>query len=449
MFFSNPQLASAWIGMILPALAALLVWPVYGLGKGLYDSRVGWWAAAWVPLLPALVTFVPQWNQLYPLLTTAAVLAFWHGLRSQKLALFFLSGVLMSISTFLSFTNLIVFGPLVVLLLTHIYHRYQSIGVLDLKQVILSLVVFGLGVGMLWGGYWLFTRVTPFDIWKAASTVHLKLERPYWPWLVLHLQDFFSFGGWILAGLFLIGLGIAFRRFLSGLDAGLALALGISLFVLDISGLSRGEVSRVWLPFLPLISVVAAATLREMEGLRSGFGLVTGTLALNLLVVGGFLRPLDPQMADPPLVPPTQPVSDVVPINARFDDLAYLEGYALTQTINEDGQLSVEIVLNWQALARSDQVYYVFVHLLTSDGVRVAQSDDIPARQGYPTTCWQVGQRLGDSHRMILPPDAPPGSYNMQVGLFLLDSGERLTVYREGKAEGSFVQVDNVLLLGR
>jgi hypothetical protein len=449
MFFNNPQLASAWAGMLLPGLAALLVWPVYELGKRVYGLRVGWWAAAWVPLLPALVVFVPQWNQFYPVLTTAAVLAFWEGIRGRRLALTFLAGVLMSVSTFLSFTNLIVFGPLGLLFLSQSYHRYRSEGGVDARHIVLDLGVFGLGAGILWLGYWLWTGVAPLDVWQAASAVHLELERPYWPWLVLHLQDFFSFGGWILAGLFLLGFFATCRRFREGLGDNLAFALGVSVILLDVSGLSRAEVSRVWLPYLPLMAVTAAAALDQIKKPGSAFGLVTAALALNLLAVGGFLRPIDPEMIDPPLIPPAEPASHAVPINARFGDLAYLEGYRLTQSINQDGQHALELVLNWRALARSDQVYYVFVHFFAPNGERVAQSDDIPAQQGYPTTCWRVGQRLGDSYLITLPPESPRGSYAMKVGLYLLDSGKRLTVYREGIAESDFVQVRNVLVIGQ
>jgi hypothetical protein len=275
------------------------------------------------------------------------------------------------------------------------------------------------------------------------------LERPYWPWLVLHLQDFFSFGGWILAGLFLLGFFATCRRFREGLGDNLAFALGVSVILLDVSGLSRAEVSRVWLPYLPLMAVTAAAALDQIKKPGSAFGLVTAALALNLLAVGGFLRPIDPEMIDPPLIPPAEPASHAVPINARFGDLAYLEGYRLTQSINQDGQHALELVLNWRALARSDQVYYVFVHFFAPNGERVAQSDDIPAQQGYPTTCWRVGQRLGDSYLITLPPESPRGSYAMKVGLYLLDSGKRLTVYREGIAESDFVQVRNVLVIGQ
>ena len=75
----------------------------------------------------------------------------------------------------------------------------------------------------------------------------------------------------------------------------------------------------------------------------------------------------------------------------------------------------------------------------------MTQSEDIAARQEYPTTCLQLGQRLGDPHLAVLPADAPPGDYNMQVGLYLLDTGERVTVLQEGVPASNFVQVDGMV----
>lgn len=46
---------------------------------------------------------------------------------------------------------------------------------------------------------------------------------------------------------------------------------------------------------------------------------------------------------------------------------------------------------------------------------------------------------------IVLPADAPPGDYSTQVGLSLLDTGERPTVLREGVPASNFVQVDDVV----
>jgi hypothetical protein len=57
-----------------------------------------------------------------------------------------------------------------------------------------------------------------------------------------------------------------------------------------------------------------------------------------------------------------------------------------------------------------------------------AQHDGVPVNQEYPTTGWQPGERVLDRHVMWLDPEAPPGQYALQVGVYDPGTGERLPV---------------------
>ena len=449
MKLSNPQLASAWLQMLVPPLAAgLWVLPIYWLGRLFCSQRALWWALAWVPLLPALVVFSPTWNQVYPLLTTLAVAAFWRALTRPSPAWAGLAGLLVSLSTFLSFANLIVFGPLGVLLLGYLYgHRCTGHG-LDLKRALLVLGVFGAATASCWLAYGAYSGVTPFDIWRVAGQFHFGLNHPYLAGLVRHPADFFSFGGWVLVGLALMGLASTLRatRRWDVTDGGkpvlLTWSFWLSLAVLTLSGMAQGETSRVWMPYLPILVLVAATALERVSYANATRGgLVTAALAVNLLIMAGTYRPEGWDLQDAPTEPPRPPLTDTQPVRARFGELAELEGYRLNTMPLEDGRWLVEIGLNWHALSQFDQVFYVFVHLLAADGTRLAQSDSIPAEQGYPTTCWRSGQRISDVHRLLVPAQAPPGPYRLLVGLYRMETGERLPVQREGVPPGDYVEL--------
>jgi hypothetical protein len=56
----------------------------------------------------------------------------------------------------------------------------------------------------------------------------------------------------------------------------------------------------------------------------------------------------------------------------------------------------------------------------------VAQADGPPLGGAYPTSFWQVGERLVDRHDMQLPAGLPAGEYELLVGMYLLETGERL-----------------------
>jgi hypothetical protein len=102
------------------------------------------------------------------------------------------------------------------------------------------------------------------------------------------------------------------------------------------------------------------------------------------------------------------------------------------------------ITLYWQALQPVAVDYTVFVHLLDAVGSPVAQADNQPQSGTYPTSWWSAGEVVADSHTM--PPgsikDLPPGSYAFRVGLYNLDTGERLLVTADGQ------EPDDHILLG-
>jgi hypothetical protein len=82
--------------------------------------------------------------------------------------------------------------------------------------------------------------------------------------------------------------------------------------------------------------------------------------------------------------------------------------------------------------------YTVFVHLLDADGRQVAQADGPPQSGQYPTSWWGAGEVVADRHRLPneVIANLPPGSYTLSVGLYNLDTGERLAVWAGDVPQG-------------
>jgi hypothetical protein len=85
--------------------------------------------------------------------------------------------------------------------------------------------------------------------------------------------------------------------------------------------------------------------------------------------------------------------------------------------------------LYWQARAKMDKDYTVFVQLLDEGGNLRAQQDCQPQRGDYPTSLWRRGEVIWDGHDIPLPPDLPAGTYRLVAGMYLLESMERLPVF--------------------
>lgn len=114
-------------------------------------------------------------------------------------------------------------------------------------------------------------------------------------------------------------------------------------------------------------------------------------------------------------------------VGATFDRRIRLEGYTIYPS-NPSVGAQWQVRLVWKALRRMSLDYTVFVHLLDKDGHLVAQADSPPLEGHYPTSLWRVGESVQDVHILSLPPTAAPGPYSLQVGWYLLESGERLPV---------------------
>ena len=138
---------------------------------------------------------------------------------------------------------------------------------------------------------------------------------------------------------------------------------------------------------------------------------------------------------------PTQP--DIL-INATLSDPTHdpaieLIGYSFQGGVNQpaSAQLSPQLTLFWQALTRLPSDYTVFLHLRDGAGVTVAQRDGMPVEGSYPTSRWQPGETVIDPITLSLPENLPAGNYQFYVGLYRLETLERLAVANDLSGENA------------
>ena len=130
-----------------------------------------------------------------------------------------------------------------------------------------------------------------------------------------------------------------------------------------------------------------------------------------------------------PLATAEQPSAPVAE-SARFGQVAQLLGYQLSQQ-----PAGVTITLYWQAADPDGKDYTVFVHLLDAQGRLVTGHDGPPCQGSYPTGIWEPGEWVADAH-MLTTTDLASGVYSVEVGMYLLSSGERLPVIlSDGRAD--------------
>lgn len=148
-------------------------------------------------------------------------------------------------------------------------------------------------------------------------------------------------------------------------------------------------------------------------------------------------------VANPRDIGPAKDFSIQHPLGADLGDAIHLLGY---DAAVEGGALDVP--LYWQARARPDHDYTVFVQALNGEGKVVAQSDSYPLDGRYPTTAWQPGEVVRDVHRLALPSGLPPGAYRLIAGMYRLETLQRLPVLRPGQPSADHVELGQIKLGG-
>lgn len=124
----------------------------------------------------------------------------------------------------------------------------------------------------------------------------------------------------------------------------------------------------------------------------------------------------------------TELPTDSTAVNADFGPDIRLHSYDLVVA-----ESMVDLTLFWQTVAPPTTGWFVFVHLVNSDGDIVAQRDLVPADGLRPTTGWRSDEVITDAHRLTLPPDLPPGTYVLRVGLFEPETFARPAVMQNGR----------------
>ena len=128
------------------------------------------------------------------------------------------------------------------------------------------------------------------------------------------------------------------------------------------------------------------------------------------------------------------------PLTATLDGQVELLGYDLSTPIpgpsphNGEGRPAITpgetltLTLYWRALAEMEESYTVFTHLVGPDGTLSGQQDNPPVGGTYPTNLWLAGEVVADVYEIEVNTDATPGAHRLEVGMYVAETGTRLSV---------------------
>ncbi len=119
------------------------------------------------------------------------------------------------------------------------------------------------------------------------------------------------------------------------------------------------------------------------------------------------------------------------PVNFNFDNRIALIGYDMDRRTASPGG-AIHLTLYWQALGKIEEDYTVFTHVLGKEDRIWAQKDSWPKNGAAPTSTWEPGQTIADEYALTIYPDTPPDVYDVEIGLYLAATGDRLRIVGQG-----------------
>jgi len=416
MTLDNAQIASASLGMLLPLIGGLAVWPLYAWGKRVVGVRAAAMTSLLFPILPLFAMWPAQWDQIYPLLLLLGLYFAHTGLERGSIWRVLLAGVPLSVASFFSVGNFVLMAIVGLYGVVWLVIRRMKPLALD---VLKFGVTFALGSLSIWIAYAVIYGVNPLDVIATGSRLAFESttgNRTYGAWLVGNPIDFAVFLGVpIIVALMARLVSRRDDKSTSADSTALIVATFGTLLALILSGIVRGEVGRLWMYFGPLCGLIAARFFTRRSSL------VIALLALQLFVMNTRWLVNDSFLDAPPersVV--SEPPAMMLATDYVFGDQIALRGYDARSTNNQ-----IDLTLYWQALAQPPHAYTIFAHVSDANGQAVGQWDNMPVRNQSPTSCWRPGEYVNDPYTINLTPNAR-GPFTVEVGLYRLETSERL-----------------------
>ena len=82
------------------------------------------------------------------------------------------------------------------------------------------------------------------------------------------------------------------------------------------------------------------------------------------------------------------------------------------------------VVVRWQPSGALPADFQASVRLVDSEGATIQHIDRRPLDGRVPTSQWQPGTSIEDRYGLLLPADALPGRYRIEIFLYQLSGGD-------------------------
>lgn len=134
------------------------------------------------------------------------------------------------------------------------------------------------------------------------------------------------------------------------------------------------------------------------------------------------------------------------PLELTLGEDILLLGYSVSSPEVPAGDI-LQMTLFWQAREEMSERYKVFTHVLDGRSHIVGQRDGEPVGGTRPTNTWEAGEIFADNYGVLVLPGTPPGPHQLEIGVYHLETGERLSISADGEVVGDHLLLEPIQVL--
>lgn len=273
---ANEQAGAVFSAFLIPFLVSLTSILVYLVAKRLYGAEISMRSLVAYLFIPSVLLFIPINDAFLSIFPLFSLLLMIKSIDNNSNKLMLLSGFVFSIGVFFSIS----IAPLIIIFVFLFFSINKKVGLEITKKIIGFLLGFLLIPMVLWIAF-NFNSFYMLQILMKG----LPEQRHYSTWVLYNLYDFFIFAG---IPLFIVFISMFVEQFKNILTKSwkrvdkLFVSFILMLMLVNFSGSVRGEVARIWLPFIPfyIIPLIGLLTRKKFTSLQFVF-----FLSIQLLIV--------------------------------------------------------------------------------------------------------------------------------------------------------------------
>jgi len=257
---ANEKLGALFSTFFIPLLVSLSAILLYLVAKKMYGKVVALRTLIGFTFVPSVLLFIPINDSFISIFPLSSLLILFKALETRSRLLLTLSGIVFAIGVYFSISLL----PILIIFAMFSIHKLGK----KANEIIKLGLFFILGFLIIPISFWLLFRFDSIQMFQVLMQ-GLPENRSYSTWIAYNLYDFIIFSGipFALAYFFIFfdQSKLLVKKRWRKLDF-LFVSFTVMLLLVNFSGSVRGEVARIWIPFVPfyLLPIISFLTQKKL-----------------------------------------------------------------------------------------------------------------------------------------------------------------------------------------